>query len=90
MLKAETHWMNWNGLTLEIKLEANRVLSRITGEEHANIQVKSLYPLNAPLPIARSGFYAHSLPASTIRAAGGAVNFIDVMLEADSQQNLAA
>ena len=21
MLKSETHWMNWNGLTLEIKLE---------------------------------------------------------------------
>ncbi len=82
MTQPQIHRTDWNGIALEIKVEKNQVLSRITGEEHANIQVRSLDPLHAALPLAERGFYKDSVAASILSAAGGAVAYIDVMLEA--------
>lgn len=81
MTTSEIHNLNWNGITLEITLEHNQVLTRITGEDHANIQVRSLSPLHAPLPLAERGFYKDSVSASILKAAGGAVAYIDIMLD---------
>jgi hypothetical protein len=53
------------------------------GPGHGFIEVRSIYPTGAPLPIAKNGYYAHSLPASIIAAAGGPVAYIDVMLAAE-------
>lgn len=78
----ETHDLAWNGLLLKITREYDHLMSNLTGEEHEIIKVRS--PANAPLPIAANGFYNHTLPASTISAAGGPVAFVDVMLEAES------
>ena len=80
----EHHQLNWNGLLLEITYEPSWLPAFITGEDMAQIQVRSIYPSAAPLPIAPSGFYQHALAASIIRAAGGPVAYIDVMLEAES------
>lgn len=82
MTQAQTHNLEWNGITLEIKVQADQLSSRITGEEHATIEVKSLNPLHAALPLAERGFYRDSVAASTLRAAGGAVAYVDVMLAA--------
>lgn len=78
----ETHDLAWNGLMLKITRETDHIMTNLTGEEHEIIKVRS--PANAPLPIAKNGFYNHTLPASTISAAGGPVAFVDVMLEAES------
>lgn len=80
----EHHQLNWNGLLLEITYEPSWLPAFITGEDMAQIQVRSLYPCSAALPIAPSGFYQHALAASIITAAGGPVAYIDVMLEAES------
>lgn len=82
MTQAQTHNLEWNGITLEIKVQADQLSSRITGEEHATIEVKALNPLHAALPLAERGFYRDSVPASTLQAAGGAVAYVDVMLAA--------
>ena len=82
----ETHQLEWNGLQLQVTREPDHLLSSLTGEDHVIIKVRSLKPANAPLPIARNSFYDHSLPLSIITAAGGPVNYIDVMLEAEKTQ----
>ena len=82
MTQAQTHNLEWNGITLEIKVQTDQLSSRITGEEHSTIEVKSLNPLHAALPLAERGYYRDSVAASTLRAAGGAVAYVDVMLAA--------
>jgi hypothetical protein len=37
------------------------------------LEVRSIYPTGAPLPIAENGHYAHSFSAWIVRAAGGPV-----------------
>lgn len=79
----ETHRMDWNGMLLEIIYEPHWMPARIVGEDIAHLQVRSIYPTDAPLPIARKGYYSNALPASIIAAAGGPVAYVDVMLAAE-------
>ena len=74
----QTETMAWNGMTLEISLEPNPVLSRITGEAYASLKVTNAANSR--------NLINNSLPLSVIRSAGGAANFVDVMLSADYQQ----
>jgi hypothetical protein len=82
----EIHRMDWNGHLLEITYEPDWLPAGIAGEDFAHLQVRSIYPTDAPLPIAPGGLYAHALPRSIITAAGGPVDYIDVMLEAETQR----
>ena len=82
----EIHRMDWKGHLLEITFEPDWLPASITGEGFAHLQVRSIYPTDASLPIAPNGFYAHALPLSIITAAGGPVDYIDVMLEAETQR----
>lgn len=79
---SETHRFDWNGILLEITYDA-WLPAHIVGEDLAHLTVRSLYPSDAPLPIAKTGFYAHTLPAAAVAAAGGPVAFVDVMLAAE-------
>ena len=67
--------MKWNGLTIEINAERNAFLSRIQGEEVTSLKVTS--PATAK-PLINDAF-----AASLIQSAGGAVDFVDVMLSAE-------
>jgi hypothetical protein len=82
--KTDIYRTDWNGHLLEIQYEPLWMPAHVTGEDLAHIQVRSIYPTDAPLPIAKTGFYTNTLPASTIRAASGPVAFIDVMLAAEA------
>lgn len=77
--KTELYRTDWNGILLEIVYEPLWMPAHVTGEDLAHIEVHSLYPTALPLPIAKTGFYTNTLPASAI-AAGGPVAYIDVML----------
>ena len=70
--------MKWNGFTLEISAEPNRILSRLAGEEVTSLKVTS--PATAK-PLINDVF-----AASLIQSAGGAVDFVDVMLSAELQR----
>ena len=80
----EIYRMDWNGHLLEIIYEPRWMPAHVTGEDIAHIQVRSIYPTDAPLPIAKNGFYTNTLLAATITAAGGPVDFIDVILAAEA------
>ena len=74
-MKTKPETLAWNGLTLEISTEPNRVLSRLTGEEY--VSLKATDPANTSTPIFNDAF-----AVSLIQSAGGAANFVDVMLSA--------
>ena len=76
---SETHRFDWNGILLEITYHP-WLPAYIVGEHLAHLTVRSLYPTAAPLPIAKTGFFAHTLPAAAVAAAGGPVAYVDVML----------
>ncbi len=67
--------MKWNGLTIEISAEPNRLLSRLQGEEVTSLKVTSTATAK---PLINDAF-----AASLIAQAGGAANFVDVMLSAE-------
>lgn len=68
---------NWNGLSIEINAEPNPFLSRIEGEEITSLKVTS--------PSAAKPLINDAIAASLIAQAGGAVNFVDVMLSAEQR-----
>lgn len=68
---------NWDGLSIEISAEPNTFLSRVEGEEITSLKVTSQ---SAAKPLINDAF-----AASLIAQAGGAVNFVDVMLSAEQR-----
>jgi len=69
--------MKWNGLTIEINAERNAFLSRIQGEEVTSLKVTS--------PAIATPLMNEAFAASLIEQAGGAANFVDVMLFAEQR-----
>ena len=77
-MKKQIETMEWNGQTLEISLEPNDVLTRITGEVYANLKVKSLTD--------NRSLMNDAMPIDLILSAGDAGSFVDVMLSAAMAQ----
>jgi len=77
----EVYRTDWNGIQLEVTYEPEW----LAGEALAHLQVRSISPERAPLPITETGYRSHFTTASAIDAAGGPVAFVDVWLAAESQ-----
>jgi hypothetical protein len=56
--RPELYRTDWNGILLEITYEPVWMPAHIMGEDVAHIEVRSIYPTAAPLPIAKAGFYS--------------------------------
>ena len=83
--RTELHHMEWNGILLEITFEPEWLPPGILGENLAHLQVRSIYPTDAPLPITETGYRAHFIAASAVAAAGGPAAYVDVWLTAESE-----
>lgn len=83
--RTELHRLEWNGILIEITYEPQWLPSRILGEDVAHIQVQSISPTDAPLPITETGYRSHFVGGSSIIAAGGPVNYVDVWIAAESK-----
>ncbi|HEV2521695.1 MAG TPA: hypothetical protein VGT24_04880 [Candidatus Acidoferrales bacterium] len=79
----ELHRFEWNGTLLEITYEPHWLPASIVGEDVAHLKVRNIYPTDLPLPFAKHGFFSSTVLASTVAAAGGPINYVDVMLEAE-------
>jgi len=80
----ELHRFDWNGMLLEIAYEPVWMPAHIAGEDIAHLKVRSVYPTDVPLPFAKHGCFSSTILASTVAAAGGPVNYVDVMLTVES------
>lgn len=83
--RTELHRSEWNGILLEITYEPQWLPPHILGENLAHLQVQSIYPTDAPLPITGTGYRSHFIAAFAIATAGGPVAYVDVWLAAESQ-----
>ena len=80
----ETSLLNWNGITLEIRYEPNW-LNIETTFDPAHLEVESIDPPRAALPITETGYLSHFTSRETVAAYGGAVAFVEAWLETESQ-----
>ena len=80
----ETFRTDWNGIIVEIRYEPNW-LNIETTFDPAHLEVESIHPPRAPLPITETGYRSHFTSRETIAAYGGAVAFVEAWLETESQ-----
>ena len=81
--RTELHRFEWNGILLEVSYAPQWLPPGILGEDIAHLEVRSLYPTDAPLPITETGYRSHFIAASAIAAAGGPVAYVDMWLTVD-------
>jgi hypothetical protein len=79
--RMEIHRFEWGGILLEVSYEPQW----LSDGDIAHLEVRSISPERAPLPITETGYRSHFTTASAIEAAGGPVAFVDVWLAAESQ-----
>lgn len=77
-MKKQIETMEWNGQILEISLEPNDLLTRMTGEVYTNLKVTNLTE--------NSSLMNDAMPIDLILSAGNAGSFVDVMLSAAMAQ----
>ena len=82
--RTERYRFERDGLLLEVIYEPQWLPPGILGEDVAHLKVRSIYPTDVPLPFAKHGFFSSTVLASTVAAAGGPVNYVDVMLAAEN------
>lgn len=76
----ETHTILWRGLPLEISYEQNW-LGTDGPFSTAHLQVNTVAPERAPLPITETGYRSRFIDAETIAEAGGPVAFVRAWLD---------
>jgi len=81
--RTELYRFDWNGILLEVIYQPQWLPPAILGEDVAHLKVRSIYPTDVPLPFAKHGCFSSTVLTSSVTAAGGPVNYVDVMLAAE-------
>lgn len=81
--RTELYRFDWNGILLEVTYAPQWLPRAILGEDVAHLKVRSIYPTDVPFPFAKHGCFSSTVLASSVTAAGGPVNYVDVMLAAE-------
>lgn len=76
----QTFTAYWSGIALRIAFEPNWLGGNIT----AHLDIHSVAPDRAPLPITETGYRSHFCAANEIDDAGGPVAFVLAWLDAAS------
>ena len=80
----ETFRLDWNGFTIEIRYEPNW-LNISAGVDTAHLEIETIIPERAPLPITDTGYRSHFTTPEIVAAYGGPVSFVEWWLETESQ-----
>jgi len=87
----EIHDIEWNGILIRITYDPDWMNGSKDGVSMAHLQIKSLKPEYAPLPITETGYLSHFTPPQLIEAAGGPVSGVieqlDLRAESDDWKN---
>jgi hypothetical protein len=71
---------DWNGVRIEVVYEPEW----LGDGELAHIEIRSLVPPKAPLPITETGYRSHFTTPSVIDEAGGSVAFVREWLDIEA------
>jgi len=75
LLVVET--LDWRGLLIEISYEAHW----LSGGTIAHLQLRTLEPMRAPLPVTETGYRSHFLPQGIVEDMGGPTAYVLAWLE---------
>ena len=64
----ETFRTDWNGIAIEIRWEPNWLNLTSSGYDTAHLEIKSIAPDRAPLPITETGYRSHFTSPETVAA----------------------
>jgi hypothetical protein len=81
----ETFRIEWNGIAVEIRWEPNWLSLASSGHDTAHIEIESVAPERAHLPITETGYRSHFTSPDSVAAYGGPVAFVEAWLETESQ-----
>ena len=68
----------WEGPTGRVKIEITHTEEYFNGRDH--IEVRTLSPRNALLPITQTGYLSHFISATELAKAGGPRRYVDRLL----------
>lgn len=86
----ETHRLTWCGIEIEVRYEPHwlNIGREKEGDfDYAHIEVESLSPERAPLPITETGYRSHFTSPAFIAQQGGPVAFVSEWLDAESTRS---
>lgn len=81
----ETFRTVWNGVTIEIRWEPRWLNLSLQCFDPAHLEIESIEPARAPLPITETGYRSHFTSPETIAAYGGPIAYVEAWLETESQ-----
>jgi hypothetical protein len=81
----ETFRTVWNGIAIEIRWEPCWLNLTSLGYDTAHLEIESIAPERASLPITKTGYRSHFTSAETVAAYGGSVAYVEAWLETESQ-----
>lgn len=75
--------IEWNDITVEIRYEPSwsPAMDSCYGRQMAHIQLQSVAPENAKLPVTDTGYRSHFIANDEVIAAGGAVQYVRAWLD---------
>ncbi len=79
--------LEWHGISIEVRYCNNwsSAFKEAGGHTLAHLEVTSVEPERASLPITETGYRSHFTSADTINAAGGPVSFVRAALDDAAQ-----
>ena len=75
----------WNGIAIDIRWEPQWLNLTSLGHDTAHLEIESIAPERAHLPITETGYRSHFTSSDTVAAYGGPVAFVEAWLETESQ-----
>lgn len=78
--------IDWNGITVDVSYEPHWLgVSDGRGWPLAHLELRSLDPEDAALPVTETGYCSHFLPASEVVEQGGPIGYARVWLDEAAQ-----
>jgi hypothetical protein len=81
----EIYPITWRGIAIRISYADNWLNMAARGYDTAHIEVMSIDPDRAPLPITETGYKSHFTSAETVAAYGGPEAFVQRWLEEEAK-----
>lgn len=78
--------LHWEGITIEVSYEAEWLgFRRGSDMAVAHLQVRSIAPERAPLPITETGYRSHFLHPAEVEGLGGPAAYVEAWLNVSAQ-----
>jgi hypothetical protein len=71
---------NWNGIEIEIRWIAD-YLAFDDGQSMAHLEIESVEPAHAPLPITETGYRSHFIGRSEVENLGGPEAYVEAWID---------